>query len=212
MADAIAEMVSRIEADLGLPKNFLSDLERNDDWSLVIKGHSLIEAAVNRLLFESLNKPELEPVIEKMGLGSQRGGKLAFVHALGLLPDTLFRFVVEFAQVRNSVIHRIQNVSFTFADHIASLNKEQLSSFAEWMRVGESANVVRDGKTYSRREYVLAFPKFAAWAALVWTLVYIYTTKSSLNADKRLVAAKQKAGLGLIAEAMRQGNEPQANP
>lgn len=207
MSDALPEVIYRLEADLGLPKNFLLDLEQQDDWSMIIKGHSLIEAAVNRVLSESLDKPALASVIENMNLGGGRTGKLAFVEALGLLPDSLFRFVAGFAQLRNAAIHRVENVQFTFSEHVRGLSKEQTSAFVEWMRVGELAGVVRDGKTYSRRDFVLAFPKYTAWAGLVWTLVYIFLTKTSLASDKRLAAAKSRAGLGLIRQAMN----PQAN-
>lgn len=67
-----------LESELGLPKAFFRGLLDENDWSFVIKLHSLIESAATRLLVVALGKPELEEIISRIELSGKTTGKLAF--------------------------------------------------------------------------------------------------------------------------------------
>ncbi len=121
------EHIRRLEEAIGAPDCFFDDLLAEGDWSFVIKGHAFLEAFCVHLLVQKLD-PRLEDVLAAMPLGG-RTGKLAFVEALGLLDKPSVRFARAFTTLRNSVVHRVENLDFTFEAHIRSLGPTELSNF-----------------------------------------------------------------------------------
>ena len=206
MTDRLTQTFDALEHDLGLPQGFLAQLENEPDWSFVIKAHSLFEAAINRLLLESLDKPGLENVIDSMTMGSRRQGKLAFVYAMNLLPDSLLRFVLGLTQLRNMLVHRIENVSFSFSTYLASLAPADVNNFYEWARIGETKEAVANGEKVSRRDFLLTHTKRAMSSAVLMLLAYIYLTTSKASLEKRTASARTKSGLGLIEQGMAGGD------
>jgi hypothetical protein len=63
-----------LESELGIASAFFNSLLDEDDWSFVIKLHSLIEAAATHLLVVTLDKPELESIISRLELSGQTTG------------------------------------------------------------------------------------------------------------------------------------------
>jgi hypothetical protein len=68
--------VKEIENGLGLPDNFLLSIYvDDDDWSFVIKLHSMVEAAVTHLLVTRFANDQLTDVLGEPRLGAFRSSK-----------------------------------------------------------------------------------------------------------------------------------------
>jgi hypothetical protein len=60
--DDLGDSIGRLESDCGLPEGFCVNLLQEDDWSFVIKMHSLLETAVSQLLTNALGRNELADI------------------------------------------------------------------------------------------------------------------------------------------------------
>ncbi|MEN3327558.1 MAG: hypothetical protein V7638_2365 [Acidobacteriota bacterium] len=110
---------------------FLLDLLKEDDWTFVIKAHALIETAVTQMLVEHLGEVELMKIVELLPLSENRTGKIAVARQLKLLDDKQRRFVRFFSELRNSLVHRLDNLNFTFENYVSTLDSNQRRSLKE---------------------------------------------------------------------------------
>jgi hypothetical protein len=110
------EAAAQIEHDLGLPTNFLWNLQAEDDWSAIIKLHALLETAVTHLLVQFFGHDELEDVFANMELGNTRTGKLVFLSKLDCLSKDNRRFIRKLSEIRNKLVQDIKMFN------LASLN------------------------------------------------------------------------------------------
>jgi hypothetical protein len=118
-----------LESELGLPNAFFRGLLDENDWSFVIKLHSLIEAAATRLLVVALDKPELEEIISRIELSGKTIGKLAYFKSLNLLDSKSIGFIQSLSEVRNKLVHDVSNVSITLEEYVKSLNDSGKKGF-----------------------------------------------------------------------------------
>ncbi len=109
--------------------DFLLDLLHENDWSFVIKSHALIEAATTEMIIHHLGEERLKGVVERLPLSDTQVGKIAVVKDLALLDDDQRKFVRWFSELRNKLVHRIENVNFTFKDHLKKLDNNQRTSW-----------------------------------------------------------------------------------
>ncbi|MDQ2974602.1 MAG: hypothetical protein M3R69_04210 [Acidobacteriota bacterium] len=121
--------VKEIEKGLGLPVNFLLSIYQEDDWSFVIKLHSMVEAAVTHLLHTRFGDERLTDVLSALQLGHRKTGKLAFVTALGLLSDENVRLITGLSELRNRLIHGIKNIQFDFGEYFNGLDDDRFNQF-----------------------------------------------------------------------------------
>ena len=118
-----------LESELGLPSAFFRGLLDENDWSFVIKLHSLIEAAATRLLVVALDKPELEEIISHIELSGKTTGKLAFFKSLDLLDSKSIGFIRSLSEIRNKLVHDVSNVNITLEEYVESLNDSGKKGF-----------------------------------------------------------------------------------
>lgn len=117
--------IKALETKFGVPRGFLLSIkDKGDDWSFVIKLHSLVEAALNHYLASKLNKEELEGVFSQTATADRRSGKVAFLEALRLLPDHV-EFIKTFSGLRNKFAHNISNVNLRIEDYWLKGEKEK---------------------------------------------------------------------------------------
>jgi len=122
--------IADIETQLGLPTGFLLYLyTHEDDWSLVIKSHAFLEAALTHLLADHLGKEDLLPVFAYLETSNVRTGKLAFVKAFDLLDKGARRFIHTLSELRNDLVHEVSNVNFKFDAHVAQLSDRERKEF-----------------------------------------------------------------------------------
>jgi len=132
-ADIDAGRLAELERALEIREGFLAELERDDDWSYVVKLHTLMEAAVSHLLAKAFEDDRLDKALQSLPLGSLRSGKLAFLRALDLLGDSDMRFVRFVSELRGALVGRIQSVDLSISSYFAERGSPQIPQlFRAW--------------------------------------------------------------------------------
>ncbi len=139
--------LAKYEKDKSLPQDFFKKLLYEDDWSFVIKIHTLIEAAVSESLAAVIN-PKLLVVFQQLSLGDTRTGKLKFAEAFGLLNENQLKFIKLLSNIRNKLAHDIKNIDFNFSDYIANLDTNQSNNFSKVL----TSLFVDENKTFYSQE------------------------------------------------------------
>lgn len=152
----------RLESLLGLPHDFVLHLLQEDDWSFVIKGHAVVEAAITHLLVGRLDST-MAPFAERLPLGG-RQGKLELVTAFKLLPDDCVRFIRRLAELRNTLIHGKSAFRFELTTYVQGLPPGERATLVKHLAaavgVGADPDLLGSGGTFLSREPKMAF----AWA------------------------------------------------
>jgi hypothetical protein len=116
---------------LGIPNSVFHRLDTDDDWTVVIKAHAGIEAALNRLILNNLKDERLANIVGHMQTGDRDEGKMAFVKALDLLPSEIVRFITMLSRLRNKLVHNIKNVDFSFDVWVSEMDSSQIKQLRE---------------------------------------------------------------------------------
>jgi DNA-binding MltR family transcriptional regulator len=140
-----------------LSKNadFLAGIVEGDDWSFVIKAHALIEAAVTGLLTTVLGDDRIRDVLERLPLSDSQAGKITIAKQLGVLTAEQIKFIRKFSELRNQLVHKVDNVGFTFDDFWSKLDGNQKSSWVETI----SWSLNPDGKESSFTDLIRDYPR-----------------------------------------------------
>lgn len=189
MNKEVQKAVRALQTQLALPTGFLSRLQREDDWSFVIKCHTLMEASLTFLLVSALQDKRTEDFVSRLSITNRRTGKLALVQALHLLDADHMRFIEVLSTLRNQVAHRIENVSFTFEKHVSSLPEKARKDFLN----GLDAYSLDVHHTAGLRDK----PKLLLWLGLLIILTAIHISHEILTLDQK--TERQK----LETEALR---------
>jgi hypothetical protein len=145
------ELATRLKA----PPGSLVSLVFADDWSSVIRSHALVEGAVTVMLSDVIDE-RLRDTFAKLELGKEDTGKLAFAKALNLLTDADRRFVRMLSSLRNRLAHDMQHLTFTFADHVGKMDKQQRDAWVTSLHAP-----VHQKWTTDWRKVCLEMPKIA---------------------------------------------------
>jgi len=162
------------EARLGLPEGFYLGLFNDGDWSFVIKLNALIEASCTHALVARLHAPELSGPLSSLDLGHSKYGKVALLRALGALSSDQANVLQLLYQLRNTLAHDIKQVSFSFEQHLAAMDKQQRSNFFRGAGHGVNLVVGVDGKEMGRDEFVANNPKLALWMTVAEIIACLY--------------------------------------
>lgn len=188
----LEEILVDLERGLVLPTGFLRDLLTQDDWSFVIKCHALVESAVTYVLTAALDS-RLADTMGRLNIGG-RSGKIAFLDALELFDSDQRDFIRRLSELRNSVVHDVKNVNFTFATHVASLTTQQRSQFAKF-----AVYFVRYQQDPQKKQKfvdeALTYPKFNLWWGMIGVLLHAYEhiiEARALNAERAVNSAIAK--------------------
>jgi len=111
---------------IGISDDFIEKLDSDNDWTLVIKLHAMIEAGLNHLILEKLGDPRLDEIVSRMDTGDRELGKLAFIKTLDLLSSECRSFIKVLSSLRNNLVHDVQQLGFTFKKWVSSLDKSKL--------------------------------------------------------------------------------------
>ncbi|MGE3154680.1 MAG: hypothetical protein AB7G48_18390 [Nitrospiraceae bacterium] len=121
--------VPQILQSVGLPGDFLEHLLRESDWSLVIKLHAVFESVLASLIVQRLATPQTAEVVSHLEFNNAKSGKVAFARALGLLESRDVAFLRGLSELRNQLVHRIENISFTFSRCVAGHSAAERKKF-----------------------------------------------------------------------------------
>ncbi|PYO98058.1 MAG: hypothetical protein DMD60_05185 [Gemmatimonadetes bacterium] len=185
--EAFSRLTLDLEQALGLPAGFLVSLWKEDDWSFVVKIHSLVEAAVTQRITAAVGDARLSPVFERLQLGQEKTGKLGFAKALDLLQPDELRYIRALAELRNRLVHYIDQVRFSFTEYFASLDKnrtdEVLRAFTAYPLDGAMPEV-KEGL----RARFLKHPKPLIWVNAIRIVLVTRTLKEKAAAERKLKA------------------------
>lgn len=167
--------VSQFEAKLGLPTGFYKKLLKEDDWSFVIKLNALFEAVCAHIIVVRLNAPELEDAIANLDFANSKSGKISFLRSLGALTKEQEGILRDIAKLRNALVHNVTNVSFSFSEYVATLDKNQLDNLTKHFGHGITDTVPINKKVISRNMFVKENPKHSLWltAAEIFACLYL---------------------------------------
>lgn len=127
----VTETIKSVAKDFGSKSHFIVDLLKQDDWSFVIKAHAMLEAALTEVLLEHLGEFRLKRLVERLPLSDGQIGKVAAAKDLGLLSDDHRKFIRWFSELRNDLVHRLENIHFSFERHVSKMDKNQKKSWTE---------------------------------------------------------------------------------
>ena len=210
-----------LESELGVAPAFFHGLLDEDDWSFIIKLHSLIEAAATHLLVVTLGKDELETIISRLELSGQTTGKVAFFKSMELLDSPSRRFIRSLSEVRNKLVHDVSNVSITLEQYVSNLKEEEKKGFNtafKWGYKDETQVQIKKGEDeYDVHEFIkliavilmkLSQYKLAIWFGSIIVLRQMYVKVSRGHFEKQMKEIDDK----LISLIMQLGQEAKDEP
>jgi hypothetical protein len=174
MSRGVFTEIADLEVRLGLPPGFYENLIREDDWSFIIKLNALFEAACTQVLTTRLHAPELAEALAHLDLANTKAGKVQFLRALDAISKSQITILRTVAELRNDVVHNIKNVSFSFAQHLASMNADKAKVFVRTIGHGVVDVVTIGEKSTPRDEFVRQNPKLALWLTAAEVLACIH--------------------------------------
>jgi hypothetical protein len=159
-ADLFAQM-KRIGISLPLP-----DDGDKGDWSFLIRLHTMIEASLNHLITTYLGDVRLLPIITRLETGNTATGKLAFLSALNLLSSPCRSFIKHFSEIRNDLVHNVQNVEFDLSSYMQTMDKQRKRNLYAAIQ-----GMIPDGHLDDLEPMLLFMVAFSS------TMVFIYDTE-----------------------------------
>lgn len=181
------EWVGAFESELGLPSAFfIRLLQKEDDWSFIIKLHALIEAALAHLLAIHSNEKLLN-VFVRMGMRS----KVAFAKALGVLDKDERIFISKLSGIRNSFAHDVHQAGATMAAYVAALDPEQLKSLKVAIGPGIDPVTIVEPPV-PELDFVRDNPKLCIWLRALFVISFIYQRKDIVLLKRKVADENQK--------------------
>jgi hypothetical protein len=193
--DGVYPQLAKLEDTLGLPAGFCEGLLREDDWSFVIKLHAILEAAVTTILVEKMGYAALQPVFARIEMSQEGSGKLAFAEAVSLLDGIDRRFIRKLSELRNQLVHRIQNVSFTVRSHVDALDTNQKESFVKAFGLWNS----EDNILPRLHKYAMAHPKDFVWQGGLMILAILMMKVETIRTERDMDTKLRKFGAETLA-------------
>ncbi|WP_415408222.1 hypothetical protein ACLHDG_06630 [Sulfurovum sp. CS9] len=168
--------IHEFEDALGLPKDFYAKLIDEDDWSFIIKMSALFEASTTNALSKTLSK-NLEENFSFLEYARPRTGKIAFLKNMNIFNQEQSKFLISLAEIRNTIVHKIGNVNFSFEEYISSLNPKQKKNFITTYGIGlTGSKLMYQGKTVLLNDFILKNPKVTVWLSAREIFKSLYLT------------------------------------
>jgi len=118
----IHEVLDWMQKKLGIdPKHPVAD----NDWTLIVKFHAMVETSLNAALVKQFDAPELSGVISKLDTSNTATGKVAFAKALKIILPPSAVFIQKLSELRNFCVHDIHNFGFELEKHLESLSEDK---------------------------------------------------------------------------------------
>lgn len=172
--EAIRQLCSNVEADIGLPNDFITNLRQEDDWSFLVKTAALVEAVVTELIIASVPDPRVHEVLTRLRMQG-RDGKIALAQSLKLLSPEQLRYVGKVCELRNGVLHDVRHVAFTFQSHLTAMAESQRREF--WKALLDA------DATPTAVAFWPEHARFTFWFALLLFLSHSMTRKADLRLE-----------------------------
>ncbi|MEW8004815.1 MAG: hypothetical protein AB2827_18740 [Candidatus Thiodiazotropha sp.] len=170
MEDKFFDSLYRISMDLNLPKDFLFGLLEEDDWSFVIKAHSLLEGALSYSLTTATGKEELADFFAEIDMKM----KIDAAKGIKLFDSDLRKFLRALSNLRNKLVHNVSNVGFSFEEYFKNIDTRNnfVDNFGLWKEEFEIQE-----KSVSNQKFSIANPKLTIFMGLIHILIFIDVEK-----------------------------------
>ena len=183
MDDAFKE-IARFEKKFKLPISFYLKLLDEHDWGFVSKLHSLFEGAATHILNRRLGEGIIELALSHLDFGHTKYRKVTLLSNLDILNSKQVSFLQLLTELRNKLVHRIENVAFSFEDYLRGFDKNKKKSFCD--RIGYNCNdpILVAGQKISRNEFIIANPKLSIWLTASDVLACLRVEEEFVNLEK----------------------------
>ncbi len=193
MTDNLKISVYNMEKELNITQGFLYNLKDQDDWSFVIKAHSLLEGSVSQLLSQVMGNENFNEIFSQMELSNKKTGKVAFVKALNILEKRDRRFISFFSELRNKLVHNVSNVDFSIEKYVNSLSKAKERELIKKLQIIDATELIPyKSKDYKVEELIKIDAKFLFWYLSVYLIAIIYQNKELRIEQKLQKETKEK--------------------
>lgn len=204
MEDDLFKEVAAFEERLGLPVGFYDSLLKNDDWSFVVKLNALFEAACTEALVARLACPEIADNLARLDFADNKKGKVRLCFELNIINDEQRLALNDLAELRNDLVHKIENVNFSFDQYVQRLSKGRQETLVK--RWGRNLNDTLSfgDVTVAKSDFILKNLKFVIWMSCADTLACLHLEfenaewrerQRSLDGYKEILAEIQSPSL-----------------
>ncbi len=185
------EAIYCMEKEMGIHKGFFNSLEKEDDWSFIIKTHAFMEALLSRVLAEALGRAELLTVFSQVEMSNAKSGKLAFAESLSLLDKQQRKMLRMLSELRNLCAHDITYVDFNLIDHVKKMDKQQREGFFNAFNYFASREDLEQ-RHHIVDEIIQQSPKAAIWLSMMHFtgLMYWKRENARLETMNKLLRAE----------------------
>ena len=118
--------------------------------------------------------------------------KIKFVKIYDLLPEEQLKFLIKLSEIRNRLVHKFENIDFSFLDEIKSFDKNQKKS---WGKMLTWYNLPSDTIT-KYQKLSIEKPRIAVWFSVFMfvslTIVKINEIKGMSKIDEVAVETTKK--------------------
>ena len=167
--------LDKISADINKNNDFLFELLNDNDWSFVIKAHALLETIITELIVCKIEETKLKPLIDKIPLHDTQVSKIKILKTYDLITKEQETFIKTLSEIRNMIVHKFENINFSFSEYVAGLDKNQKKSWKNkivWFEYSDKTS--NDMKNLS-----LTNPKNA-----IWFSIFLYVTETVVETNK----------------------------
>lgn len=175
--------ISSMEVDLSIGQGFfVSLMHEKDDWSFLIKIYTLIDTSLAYLIGQSLNKPELVELIERINITGGKTSKLEFVKNLSLLDKNDINFINELSPLRNAASHTIQAITISLITQVANYSNEKIMKL---IKIDVPKTKMSPKEIQKFVDFVKREPRVVIWISVMDLLKNIYLKKQELERSRR---------------------------
>ena len=165
--------LAALEDAFALPRKFIDNLINEDDWSLVIKSHALLESACADMLCHHFGKYELADIFAQMDMSNKRYGKIAFISSLNLLNKSERRFISELSELRNRLVHNASSVTFSLGNYFSNLTREKQERLSSALNL-RLERISTEDEVIEGVNLLIEQPRAVIWSSLTLCLSSIY--------------------------------------
>jgi hypothetical protein len=163
-------------------QEFLLSLLKDNDWSMIIKGHALIETLATDLIIAATEEDKLKSVMERLPLSDEQFGKLKIAKDYELLSPEQRSFVRRLSALRNNLVHKYENLDFDLKTYVASFDEGQRKSWQNYI----TWYATDDDTKQKWQKISIQNPKLGVWFAVFMFVSLIILDKRSLIDKKRI--------------------------
>lgn len=201
--ELLNKILEQTSNDLRVKSKILTDLLFDEDWAFIIKGHSLLEMIISEMISYKVDE-SLFSLFERMPLHGDVS-KVTITKSLKLLTNEEMKFLIKISEIRNMVVHKFENINFSFENYYEALDKNQKKS---WKRLFIALNLDEETKELIN-DYLGQKFKVFVWSGISGIVISCLNQIHEDKGLKLLKVEEEKTTKELLKDALslRNGSE-----